>query len=148
MSVHVAMNDGILVTTFSGMITIEDLAALGRRVAEIEDGGNPAPNRLTDLTGAQGMSITFSDVLELARRRAERALVSPIRSAIIAANSAHRGFARMYQTLNDHPDTTIEIFEDRESALAWLRGDAERARSGADAVAPRASAREATQDEE
>jgi hypothetical protein len=137
MSVHVAFEADILVTTFTGLVTTDDLFVLAQRVAAIEDGGSTARLRLTDLSLASGMHITFSDVMDLAGRRAVRELAAPIRSAIVAADPAHRGFARMYQTLMDHPEVTIEIFGDRESARAWLVGDTERASVGADAVAPR-----------
>jgi hypothetical protein len=31
------------------------------------------------------------------------------------------GMARMFQTLNDNPQITIQIFEDEAAAVIWLR---------------------------
>jgi hypothetical protein len=42
------------------------------------------------------------------------------KSAIVAKDVAHYGFARMYETLNDHPQVVIGIFSDEADAMRWL----------------------------
>jgi len=56
----------------------------------------------------------------LAERRRTVALQHPIRSAIVAPTPVSFGFARMFQTLNDHPQIAISIFSTVEAAEAWL----------------------------
>jgi hypothetical protein len=38
----------------------------------------------------------------------------------VAGRPIGKGYARMFQALNDHPQITIEVFSDRETALRWL----------------------------
>jgi len=60
-------------------------------------------------------------VLELAAARRARTFPNSFRSALVVAREVQKGYARMFQTLNDHPMVQIRIFEDWEAAERWLR---------------------------
>jgi len=38
----------------------------------------------------------------------------------VASKPAQFGYARMYQTLNENPNIELELFINREKAMAWL----------------------------
>jgi hypothetical protein len=40
----------------------------------------------------------------------------------VAPTPVGRGFARMFQTLHDHPPIQIEIFDSESQAVSWLNG--------------------------
>ncbi|HKU14748.1 MAG TPA: STAS domain-containing protein [Steroidobacteraceae bacterium] len=112
-----------LVTRLSGVL---DLRGLGALVAEMERlEGLPAgpQDRITDLTELERIDVGFEEVFAVANRRAQRAVAKPIRSALIAVQPVHYGFARMFQMLNDNPRIQIRIFASRAEAVEWLAGD-------------------------
>jgi hypothetical protein len=47
-------------------------------------------------------------------------VTAPIRSALIALQPVHFGFARMFQMLNDNPRIQIRIFPNLDDAVLWL----------------------------
>jgi hypothetical protein len=60
------------------------------------------------------------DVANIAHLRETIAPANPIRTAVVAHTAAQQGYARMFQTLNDHPLVTVAVFADRAAAGAWL----------------------------
>lgn len=115
---------GVLRITLSGTLTPEELGRLADALVEAEGAAAVCPDRVTDLTGLTRFEVGFDDMFEMARRRRERPPANPIRSAIVACTPVQLGFARMFQTLNDHPRITLRIFSDLDGALAWAQGDA------------------------
>lgn len=116
-------HDGPWITvTFSGTITGADIETLFTQVFELEGRLPMTPDRLVDLGASSTVAIGFADIASAANRRLDVAPANPIRTALVAHTPAQRGYARMFQTLNDHPAVTIEVFEDRASAEAWLKG--------------------------
>ena len=97
-----------------------DLFKLMDAAEEIENRSTVIPHRLTDLTQAAGMDVRFPDIFTLAMRRKARPFPNPFKSAIVACQPIHVGFARMFQTLNDHPQITIRIFPTFNEARNWL----------------------------
>jgi polysaccharide deacetylase 2 family uncharacterized protein YibQ len=75
---------------------------------------------LTDLRPVTRLEITFDGVLDVANQRMRTKFPNAFKSAIVASDVAHYGFARMFQTLNDHPQISIAIFPDTPKALQWL----------------------------
>ena len=122
MSVEIAVEPDIIRVTLFGVLTEQDLADIATAAADIERDRDPVPARLTDMTGVTEMKVSYPDVKTLADRR--RVLVFPndFKSAIVVATPVQRGMARMFQTLNDNPRITVQIFDDEAAALAWLRG--------------------------
>jgi hypothetical protein len=59
-------------------------------------------------------------VLQFVQGRLRLEFPNPFKSALVAKDLVHYGFARMYETLNDHPQTVIAIFSDEAEALKWI----------------------------
>jgi hypothetical protein len=114
------MEGGLMRIRIDGTITPRDLRELADAVLEAEARALPMPDRVTDMTAATGVDVGFADFLAFAERRLGMELPNPIRSAIVVASRVQLGIARMFQTLNDHPQVTVEIFHDLGDALEWL----------------------------
>jgi len=104
----------------SGVFTNADLAALVRATESVDGTGPEVPHRMTDMRPITRLEIDFGGVLSFANDRLRRRFPNSFKSAVIAFDLAHFGFARMFQTLNDHPQITIAIFGDEVTARAWL----------------------------
>jgi hypothetical protein len=103
-----------------GAITPQDFHALAQDLAGIEKPDAIAPNRLLDLSAVTAPYLTYPDLQAFAARRIAQALPNPVKLAIMAPRPILLGFARMYQTLNQHPQITIEIFATVDAAETWL----------------------------
>jgi hypothetical protein len=126
MSYALRMERGTLKIEFSGTFTNEDLARGGIDVAELEDSSALIPHRIADLRPVERLEIDFIGVLALADARRWRRFKNPFKVAIIAPDLVRYGFARMFQTLNDHPQIVIAIFGEEPEAVSWLgRSDLE-----------------------
>lgn len=122
MPYRLSFEGDLLRLALSGTVTAADFKAFGAEVTQFEAGRAVIPSRLTDLTGAISMDLRYADVATYVEGRKARTFPNSFRSAIVASQSVHIGFARMFQTLNDHPQITIRIFADQETALLWLQG--------------------------
>jgi hypothetical protein len=121
MAFELREEDGILRIRLSGTLTNVDLSRCGEQLAALEDARAVVPHRLSDLRPVDRLEIDLTGILGLAEARRRRTYANPFKSAIIAPDIVHFGCARMFQTLNDHPQIAIAIFEGIEPALAWLR---------------------------
>lgn len=121
MPVTYELKDGLFWIHFSGILDREEFAALFEVFEKEEGNMEVIPHRLSDLTELSAMNINFEDILNLARTRRAIHFPNNFKSAIVAANEVQLGFARMFQTLNTNPQIEIQIFDDAESALKWLR---------------------------
>ena len=108
---------------FFDTITPPDLRTFTDTILAIERSLVVTPNRVSDLTGVIDWSVGYAEMLTLAERRREQPPANPVRSAIVAADPASLGFARMFQILNDHPLVAVEIFSTIAEAEAWLAAD-------------------------
>jgi hypothetical protein len=120
MSYALRMEGETLKIEFSGTFTNQDLSAGAMDVAEFEESSGLIPHRIADLRPVGRLEIDFIGVLTLAEARRKRQFNNPFKTAIIAPDQARFGFARMYQTLNDHPQIVIAIFGDEVEAVNWL----------------------------
>jgi len=101
-------------------MTGHDLRSLADLVAAIERERAVAPNRLTDLSQITGAQLTYTEVFDFVEHRKRQQLANSVKSAIVAPRPVQLGFARMFQTLNDHPQIEIQIFPTLAAAEAWL----------------------------
>lgn len=106
--------------TLSGTLTNQDLREAGKEAERIEASFAVVPPRLTDCRPITRLEINFQGVLALATERLKLKFSNMFKSAIIATDVVHYGFARMFETLNDHPQIVIAIFSDEAEALRWL----------------------------
>lgn len=103
-----------------GVLDLHDLNALVEEVERIESEAPAPKDRITDLTALDRIDVGFEEVFAVAHRRAQRPVTAPIRSALIALQPVHFGFARMFQMLNDNPRIQIRIFPNLDDAVLWL----------------------------
>ena len=106
--------------TFSGVLSVEDLARAGEEMLTMETSFDRSPSRIVDMSGITGVSIGFDAISQLAELRSKSPVRNPVKSALIAPGQLQMGFARMFQTLNTNPRVITQVFRDRESAMSWL----------------------------
>ncbi len=119
MAVDISMIDGVVHVTFAGDVTNLDLEKIADAATTYE-GGPVVPHRVTDMSGAIGLHLNFESVWTLASKRRVLQFPNSFKSAIVAPQPSQLGFARMFQTLNDNRQITIQIFPDKGSALKWI----------------------------
>jgi hypothetical protein len=127
MAVELIHDPAILRVTFSGVITADDLAVVARESMVLEADLPRSPDRLVDLGASSTLEVGFTDVATLASIRREFSPHNQVRTAIVVHNAAQRGYARMFQTVNDHPLVTVRIFDSCDEAERWLAGPTDRA---------------------
>jgi hypothetical protein len=121
MAVDIKYDGGWIYITFEGAITAADLALVIQDVVELEGRMAVTPDRLIDLgPPATALVIGYSEISNVVQARRATPPANPIRTAVIAHSAVQQGYARMFQTLNDHPSITIAVFSDRATAEAWL----------------------------
>ena len=120
MSYAMRMEGRILRVEFSGTFTNQDLARGAIDMADLEEAATVVPHRLADLRPVERLEIDFVGVFALAEARRRRRFQNPFKTAIVATDVVRYSFARMFQTLNDHPQIVIAIFGDAQEAIDWL----------------------------
>jgi hypothetical protein len=106
--------------TLSGNFTHGDLQALAKETESGERSYGAAPNRMTNAQPCTHLELTFLDVLNFVQERLRLEFPNSYKSAIVAKDVVHYGFARMYETLNDHAQVITAIFADEADAMKWL----------------------------
>ncbi|MBI2515890.1 MAG: hypothetical protein HYV95_03140 [Opitutae bacterium] len=120
MPVRLIMEADYLRIECSGRLTAQDFLQLAEAVIKLEASLGHAPNRITNLTEVQQWDVSFLDIAELTRIRKATLFPNLIKSAVVATLPVHFGMARMFQTLNKHPQIAVEIFSSPEAALEWI----------------------------
>lgn len=105
-----------------GRVSLADLQGALEELEALEASLTTLQDRLVDLTGVETAEIVGGDIFSIAERRKARSYPNTFRTAIVAPKPAQFGFARMFQTLNNHPFITIRVVTDEAEALAWLQG--------------------------
>lgn len=103
----------LLLVTVTGPVTDADFA--DANFPDVPSG----TLELLDLAGAGRPEISTARLRHLAEtdtRRPQRIA----RMAILVTTDVAFGLARMYQTLSSEMKTEVQIFRDRDQALAWL----------------------------
>ncbi|MCX6955847.1 MAG: STAS/SEC14 domain-containing protein [Verrucomicrobia bacterium] len=121
MPFRVAMADEIVVVTFFGIVTGADFERFAAELFALERLRPTPPSRVTDLSEATALEVDFSDMSALATHRRGKRYPRAFKSAIIAPTPVQFGLARMFQTLNDHPQVAIRVFREPAEAWAWVR---------------------------
>ncbi|HKP77344.1 MAG TPA: hypothetical protein VJT67_17575 [Longimicrobiaceae bacterium] len=123
MSKTLTVDAGILRIVMPTTLTARGLHDIADALTELERSAAVTPHRLVDMSGITRFEVGFEEMFDLAERRRAHPPANPIRSAWVASTPVQVGFARMFQTLNDHPLVDVQIFPDVVSALAWLTED-------------------------
>ena len=120
MPYKITVENKVIRVTLTGRITARDLVDLTAESKNYEHNVEVVPDRITDMTGIEELSIHYPDVSALAATRGQLRFPNTIKSAIIARDVHHLGYARMFQTLNVNPQIVVEIFPDEASACKWI----------------------------
>lgn len=120
MPFQIERHERLVVLRLFGRVSGEDLMQIAKSAMDIDESGNVIPHRITDLSGMESVDFGFIDMESFAQKRRTSRLPHPVRSAIFAPEPLQFGYARMFQTLNDHPEIDIALFTDWNSALAWV----------------------------
>ena len=116
----ITVKNKVVHCALTGRITGLDLAALQGESKNYEQNVDVVPHRITDMTGIEELAIHFPDISALAAKREPLRFPNSFKSAIIARDMLHLGYARMFQTLNQNPQIVVQIFPDEASAIKWI----------------------------
>ena len=107
-----------------GIVSADDLKLMVGRAAEIEEAHPEGIDRITDFRDVEVFNLQYASVSDFAKSRRQQAFPRVIKSALVADRPVAVGFARMYQTILNHPQIDLAIFPTMEEALAWVTGGA------------------------
>jgi len=111
---------GYFVVRCYGIVGPADLAEMIRRAIEVESRHPDGVDRISDFRDVEVFNIQYGSVSEFAKARREQGFARVIKSAIVADRPVAVGFARMYQTILNHPKIELRIFPTMEEAIAWV----------------------------
>lgn len=123
MPYEISISSQLISVKLSGMVTAEELRRYAAELSALELGSELPPNRITDISTAEGINLHFDEIGTFAAKRRTAPLKTNIKSAIFAPDDVQFGMARMFQTLNDNPKIKIKIFRDLPTALTWLAAE-------------------------
>lgn len=107
-------------TTLHGAVTNAELLAFAQTATELEATHDVIPHRLVDFGSITEMHVDYEGMNAFARQRMSKRFPNEFKSALIAPDLIHFGFARMYQTLVSHSQIRVAIFPTTAEALQWL----------------------------
>lgn len=108
-------------TTFAGVLTPDDLKAAVMATLH-ECLSRNAPLLLADCSQLEG-GHSIVDLYEMASAVASSAVVGHLREAVIVpASAVAADSVRFWETAAGNRGLTVQLFQDRDSALAWLLG--------------------------
>lgn len=120
MPIELALADSYLFVRMHGVVTAAEMEIYGVDTEKLESQRPESLDRMTDLTEVERFDVVYRDIFQLADRRKRRPHTRNVKVAAIARQPEQIGMARMFQTLSEHPQIEVRIFDTREEALAWL----------------------------
>ena len=118
------MHGDIIVSRWYGVFTSGQVDKLIGEVEALEDASPLGLDRITDVTSVERFDIGFPTLYALAERRKKRRFSRSIKSAIVVREPAQVGLARMFKTLNDHPQIEIRLVLSIQEARDWFAAGA------------------------
>src|SRR5262245_2101554 len=101
-------------------LTGEDLRRYSIEMAQIESTEQGKKHRITDMSTLDAVDIGFAEVEQHLQGRRSAKVVAPVKAAFVAPRPMQYGFARMFQTLNDHPNIEVRVVSSMEEAEIWV----------------------------
>jgi hypothetical protein len=120
MPFEIRSEGGIVRISLAGKLTNAELVALAVATAKAESATDHVPHRITDLSAIEEMQINFQGVATVARERMHRQYPNSYKSALVAPDVVHFGFARMFIMLVDNAQIHLAIFPTQARALEWI----------------------------
>ena len=110
-------DDHLIVATYSGVFTVEDILGLRQRILQDPDYCADF-HVLDDVTRVEEIDADFS---RMAPVPSGSIITKGIRRALVAKTDLQFGMARTYQMLSDNAGHQFEVFRDYDEALAWVK---------------------------
>jgi len=114
------IENSVISITLQGRVNSEDFKRIADVGEKVEAECNVSLDRILDFSFSEGLDLPSAALELYADRQRQASLKNHIKSAIVAPDALSYGLSRMFQTLNDNPKITVQIFTDRNHALAWL----------------------------
>lgn len=109
----------LIVTTYSGTFTINDVISLRIQIAN-DPAYQPDFNSLDDVTRVEKIDADFK---QLAHMSSGVIIEKGVRRALVASSSTQFGMVRIYQALCEQQGHIFNIFDNYDEAHAWITGD-------------------------
>ena len=115
---------GYVLLRLYGKMEVRDLYEIAKHLDAAEQPGRPSPHRFIDMTEVEEVSLNFDNMHGFTSGRSGVKLKNMVRVAVVTKNIVQFGLARMFQTLNQQPQTEVSVFHDQETARRWLLDEA------------------------
>jgi hypothetical protein len=121
MAIRIEYDNFFIRLVFSNTVDIKEANNILDELEPLEKQGNlQYLNRISDLRLVKRFDLNFDNVYALAQRRKKIKFRQRFKSALVVNSDLTMGFARMFQTLINHPDIDIHIFKTTEDAESWI----------------------------
>jgi hypothetical protein len=119
--VYMIKSDSLMVLRPHGLLGARMTEKIIELVEIKEEQVETGFNRFCDLTHIDGIRLSMIEIFKLAERRR---VFNPndihVKSAFLATDPLAFGIARMYEQLLHSPRIDVQVWDDLQSAAAWL----------------------------
>ncbi len=122
MAIQIEYNNDCLRVVFSDTVDINETNKMLDEIEPLERvRALKCLDRIADLRLVKKFDLNYSHVYNIAQRRKLIKFRERFKSALVVNSDYAMGFARMFQTVNDHPDIDMQIFKTIEDAEEWIK---------------------------
>lgn len=114
------IEDRIVHLAWSGVVSKEDLQAIGKEMPRLAAELGFAPDVLHTFDAVAGYSFQPIAAYALSLLRKRAVIPYPVRSAAVARTPETRALARIFVALNRTRNLKMEVFEAEEPARRWI----------------------------
>jgi hypothetical protein len=114
------IEERLVTIELQGGLSMAELLQAVQDLQALEASLDPTPDRLILVDAITTFEFNFDRMETLGEMRRKVVIRNPVRSAIVAGNDLQYGMARMFQSLNSHPNITVEVFRQESQARLWL----------------------------
>ncbi len=110
----------IVHVSWYGVVTPEDLQALGADMPRVGRELGFAPDVLHTFAGVTGHSFQPIEVYKYTLRQKQVRIPNPIRAAMVATSPEGQALAKVFKALNRMRNLEMDVFADETAARRWL----------------------------
>ena len=114
------IEDRIVHIAWGGVISKDDLQAIGKDMPRLARELGFAPDVLHTFDGATGYSFQPIAAYALSLLRKRVVIPYPVRSASVVTTPEQRSLAKIFKALNRTHNLTMGIFDSEEAARRWI----------------------------
>jgi len=120
MPFQIKLEHDLIRLTYTGFVTKAEIFASAQEIARLEGELPNRPDQITDLSGIEGRETNYQTLSSVAKDRQAKTFYNAFKIALVAPTPLSFGLARMFQTLMDHPQIKVEVFNTMIEAEQWL----------------------------